>query len=138
MEKTQELKAKEHCVYALHYHLVLVTKFRRKALDADMLQRFREIAGRLCEQWGCKLTECNGEPDHVHLLIETEPKTALTKLVNNLKTVSSRLLRKEFARALARHYRKPVLWSPSYALITCGGAPLEIIQQYIENQRGAA
>lgn len=138
MMTKQELKSKEHCVYALHYHLVFVTKYRRRCLDAAMLARFREIAERLCVQWGCVLTECNGEPDHVHLLLETEPKTPLTKLVNNLKTVSSRLLRKEFAGPLAHFYRKPVLWSPSYAIITCGGAPLEIIKRYIENQKGAA
>lgn len=133
----QELKSKEHCVYALHYHLVLVTKYRRRCMDAAMLARFREIATRLCEQWGCELRECNGEPDHIHLLFETEPKTPLTKLVNNLKTVSSRLLRKEFAAHLSGFYRKPVLWSPSYAIISCGGAPLEIIKRYIENQKGA-
>jgi putative transposase len=54
-----------------------------------------------------------------------------------LKTVSSRLLRRDFGAHLARHYRKPVLWSPSYCLISCGGAPLEIIKQYIQNQAGA-
>lgn len=133
----QELKSKEHCVYALHYHLVFVTKYRRKCMDAAMLSRFHEIADRLCIQWGCSLRECNGEPDHVHLLLETEPKTPLTKLVNNLKTVSSRLLRKEFGKHLDRFYHKPVLWSPSYAIITCGGAPLDIIKQYIQNQAGA-
>lgn len=136
MEK-QELKSKEHCVYALHYHLVFVTKYRRRCLDAAMLAKFQEIAARLCEQWHCHLRECNGEADHVHLLLETEPTTPLTKLVNNLKTVSSRLLRKEFGNHLATIYRKPVLWSPSYAIITCGGAPLEIIRQYIQNQAGA-
>lgn len=133
----QELKSKEHCVYSLYYHLVLVTKYRKKCFNAAMLAQFHAIAERLCTQWGCLLRECNGEPDHVHLLIETEPKTPLTKLVNNLKTVSSRLLRKECSDHLAKYYRKPVLWSPSYALITCGGAPLEIIKRYIENQTGA-
>jgi putative transposase len=133
----QELKAKEHCVYRLHYHIVFVTKYRRKCLDAEMLAGFRAIAGRLCEQWHCTLVECNGEPDHVHLLMETEPATPLTRLINNMKTVSSRLLRRDHGAHLARFYRKPVLWSPSYCLITCGGAPLEIIKQYIQNQAGA-
>jgi hypothetical protein len=98
----------------------------------------RSLPGdRLCVQWRCQLLECNGEPDHVHLLVETEPTTPLTKLINNLKTVSSRLLRRDYGAHLARHYRKPVLWSPSYCLISCGGAPLDIIKHYIQNQAGA-
>jgi len=137
MEKRQELKTKEHCVYRLHYHLIFVTKYRRPCLDQAMLAAFQAIADRLCVQWRCQLLECNGEPDHVHLLVETEPTTPLTKLINNLKTVSSRLLRRDYDAHLARHYRKPVLWSPSYCLISCGGAPLEIIKQYIQNQAGA-
>ena len=137
MTQRQELRSKEHCVYRLHYHIVFVTKYRRKCLDAGMLESFKATSARLCRQWGCELIECNGEPDHVHLLIESEPATPLTKLINNLKTVSSRLLRRDYASRLARFYREPVLWSPSYCLITCGGAPLEIIKQYIENQAGA-
>jgi len=137
MATRQELSAKEHCVYRLNYHIVFVTKYRRKCLTADMLTNLGAIAARLCTQWRCRLIEFNGEPDHVHLLIETEPTTPLTKLINNLKTVSSRLLRRDFAAHLAKAYRNPVLWSPSYCLISCGGAPLEIIRQYIANQAGA-
>ena len=133
----QELNAKEHGVYRLRYHIVFVTKDRRKCFTAEMLKHFAAIAARLCEQWSCRLIESNGEPDHVHLLVETQPTTPLTKLINNLKTVSSRLLRRDFAAHLAKSYRKPVLWSPSYCLITCGGAPLAIIRQYIEHQAGA-
>jgi putative transposase len=88
-------------------------------------------------QWRCQLQECNGEPDHVHLLVEAEPTTPLTKLINNFQNVSSRLLRRDYGAHLARHYRKPALWSPSYCLISCGGAPLQIIKQYIRNQAGA-
>lgn len=134
---TQELRSKEHCVFRLHFHVVFVTKYRRKCLTGQMLEVFREIASRLCQQWGCHLIECNGEPDHVHLLLETTPTTPLTKLINNLKTVSSRLLRRDFGPRLAKTYRRPVLWSPSYCIISCGGAPLEIIRQYVEHQAGA-
>jgi len=73
----------------------------------------------------------------VHLLIETEPTTPLTKLSHNLKTVSSRLRRRDFGPQLARHYRQPVLWSPAYGLISCGGAPLAIIRPYLEKPAGA-
>ena len=123
-----------HCVYALHYHLVVVTKYRRRCLTPAMLERLREIATTRCEGWGGKLLELNGEPDHVHLLVSLPPNAELSRFVNNLKTTSSRLLRKEFAQDLHRVYRNPVLWSRSYCIVTCGGAPLSILRRYIERQ----
>lgn len=123
-----------HCVYALHYHLVMVTQYRRKCITTPMLARFREIAEARCEGWGGKLMEVNGEPDHVHLLVSLPPNLDLSRFVNNLKTTTSRLIRKEFADEVNRFYRKPVLWSRSYCAISCGGAPLSVIKQYIERQ----
>lgn len=135
---SQALKSREHCVYALSYHLVLVTKYRRRCLSGTMLDQARDIAARLCARWECELREANGEADHLHLLIETIPAVHPIRLVNTLKTVLSRLLRRDHAAHLARFYpRHPVLWSPSYCLITCGGAPLETIRQYIQNQAAA-
>lgn len=125
-----------HCVYALTYHLVLVTKYRRRCITEPMLERFRTIAAARCEGWGGRLLELNGEADHVHLLVELPPNLDLSRFVNNLKTTSSRLLRKDFATHLYQVYRKPVFWSRSYCIITCGGAPLSIIRQYIEQQAG--
>jgi putative transposase len=123
-----------HCVYALHYHLVLVTEYRRRCLTAPMLDRLREIAAARCEGWGGSLLEMNGEPDHAHLLVALPPNLDLSSFVNNLKTTTSRLVRKEFAEHLAPVYRKPVLWSRSYCIVSCGGAPLSIIKPYIEQQ----
>lgn len=123
-----------HCVYALRYRLVLVTKYRRRCLTAPMLTRMREIAAVRCEGWGGALVEMNGEPDHVHLLVSLPPNLELSGFVNNLKTTTSRLIRKEFATEINKVYRKPVLWSRSYCATTCGGAPLSIIKQYIESQ----
>jgi putative transposase len=101
-----------------------------------MLERLRSVFAKLCEQWDCELLECNGEPDHVHLLLSVNPKTAPSVLVNNFKTVSSRLIRKEFKARVDRFYRKPVFWSRSYCVISCGGAPLSVLKQYVENQAG--
>lgn len=123
-----------HCVYALHYHLVMVTKDRRKCLTAPMLARLRDIAEARCAGWGGKLMELNGEPDHVHLLVSLPPNLDLSRFVNNLKTTTSRLIRKEFADEVNHFYRQPVLWSRSYCAISCGGAPLSVIKQYIERQ----
>jgi putative transposase len=82
------------------------------------------------------LVECSGEDDHVHLLVEYPPKLTLSKLVNSLKGVSSRLLREDRPEITGRYF-KGVLWSPSYFAASCGGAPISIIRQYIEQQRSA-
>lgn len=123
-----------HCVYALQYHLVIVTKYRKKCLTAAMLREFEHQADERCQAWGGKLLQSNGESDHVHLLIELPPSAALADFVNALKTGTSRRLRSAFAQHLAAYYSKPTLWSRSYCVLSCGGAPLEIIKQYIRQQ----
>ena len=128
------LRAGAHSVYRLFYPIVLVTKFRRPALSRAMLQRVREQIARLCTGVGCTLLECHGEPDHVHLLVEASPCLAPRQLVNTLKTVPSRELRREFAGEFARYYGKPFLWSRSYCVVSCGGAPLTVLKRSIEQQ----
>ena len=137
MSPRQELKTLYHFVYNLQYHLVLVTKYRRKCITAPLLARLKEILAATTAKWGGELIECNGEADHVHLLISLSPTVQLSIFVNNVKTVSSRLIRKDFGRELARWYRQPVFWSRSYCIISCGGAPLSVLRQYIEQQQGA-
>lgn len=133
MHKT-DLNSLHHCVFNLNYHLIFVTKYRRQAINNQMLERLKEIFIATVEKWECELVEFNGESDHVHLLLSLNPKVCLSSFVGNLKTVSSRLIRKEFVEELYRIYWKPVFWSRSYCALTCGGAPLSIIKQYIENQ----
>lgn len=133
--KKQEINYLYHCVYNLHYHLVVVTKYRRKCITAAMLKRLKIICTELTEKWGCELVEFNGEADHLHLLLSLNPKVTPSIFVNNLKTVTSRLIRKEFGEHLKKTYWKdPVFWSRSYCILSCGGAPLSIIKQYIEQQ----
>lgn len=71
-------------------------------------------------------------PDHVHLLVEVDPQFGIHRLVKNIKGYTSRILRQEF---LTLRTRIPTLWTNSYCVITCGGAPLSVIKQYIENQK---
>lgn len=124
-----------HCVYFIHFHLVVVTKYRRKCITKPMLSRLEEIFKDTLTKWDCELVEFNGEADHLHILMSVNPKVQPSKLVNNLKTVSSRLIRRDFAEHLNRIYHgKPVFWSRSYCILACGGAPLSVIQQYIEQQ----
>ena len=130
----QELNSLFHCVYELKYHLVLVTKYRRRVINKAILKNLHEHFSRLLTKWECELLEFNGEADHVHLLIALNPKVQPSKLVNNLKTVTSRLIRKEFETHVSKFYWKPVFWSRSYCLLTVGGAPLSVLKQYIEQQ----
>jgi putative transposase len=136
--KRQELSSLHHCVFSLTYHLVLVTKYRRKVITKEMLTRLREIFDETLRKWDCELIEFNGEPDHVHLLLGATPNIQLSVLVNNLKTVSSRLIRRDFKKIIDKVYWKPVFWHRSYCIVTAGGAPLEVIRRYIEEQGALA
>ncbi len=131
----QVLNTLNHSVYSLQYHLVFATKYRRQCISPLMLERLKEIFQATVEKWHGELIEFNGESDHVHLLLSLNPKLRLSNFVNNMKTVSSRLIRKDFAEELREVYWKPVFWSGSYCILTCGGAPLSVIKQYIENQK---
>ncbi|MBA4503262.1 IS200/IS605 family transposase [Marinobacterium sp. 3-1745] len=124
-----------HSAYLLHAHIVFVTKYRRNVLGDLHLDAFKTSAAEVCAEFDAELRECDGESDHVHLLIEYNPKVQLTKLVNSLKAVTSRRLRNQFTDLRAA-YDKPVLWSRSYFVGSCGGAPLEVVAQYVRNQRG--
>jgi putative transposase len=130
----QQLQALNHCVFSLQFHLVLATKYRRKAITKEMLERLREIFGETLEKWRCELIEFNGEADHVHLLFQANPTVQLSKLINNLKTVSSRLIRRDFRGQLSRIYRTSVFWHRSYCLISSGRVTIEILRKYIEEQ----
>lgn len=134
MIDTNDFRRGRHCVFALHVHLVFVTKYRRKVLTETVRETLRDLCAKVCQDFEAVLVEANGEDDHVHLLIEYPPKVALSTLVNSLKGVSSRRLR-QLHPELAQRYYQGVLWSPSYFAASCGGAPLSIIKQYVENQR---
>jgi putative transposase len=115
----------------MHAHLVFVTKYRRGVFTDEHLSFMQPVLSDICADFGAALIEFNGEDDHVHLLIEYPPTVQLSKLVNSLKGVSSRRLRQRFRIRTHRDH----LWSPSYFAASCGGAPLSIIRQYVEQQR---
>lgn len=131
MSNSEDYRRGRHCVSKLYAHLVFVTKYRRGVFQKIHLEKLKTIFSDVCEQFEAKLVEFNGEDDHVHLLVEYPPKVAVSKLVNSLKGVSSRKLRQEFN--LKTH--KSHLWSPSYFVVSAGGAPLTVLKQYIESQR---
>ncbi|BAI81630.1 transposase, IS200 family (plasmid) [Deferribacter desulfuricans SSM1] len=134
MEKSSKIRTGRHCVFLLHVHLVFVTKYRKSVFQKKHLETLKEIFAKVCQDFEAELIELNGESDHVHLLVNYPPKVAVSKLVNSLKGVSSRKL-KQIHPELRQYYWKNALWSPSYFAGSCGGAPLEVIKQYIETQK---
>jgi putative transposase len=134
MTNTNDFRTSRHCVFKLHAHLVFVTKYRRGVLTDAAHETLRDILTKVCQDFEAVLVDTHGEDDHVHLLVEYPPKVALSTLVNSLKGVSSRRLRHQHPD-IAQRYYKGVLWSPSYFAASCGGAPLSIMRQYIEDQR---
>ncbi|WP_074861402.1 IS200/IS605 family transposase, partial [Ectopseudomonas oleovorans] len=92
-----QYKKSRHAAYLLHAHIVFVTKYRRKILADLHHQSFAVAARQVCHEADATLEECNGEADHVHLLVNYPPTVQLSKLINSLKAVTSRRLRQEFA-----------------------------------------
>ena len=135
MQKSKDLRRGRTCVFVLHVHLVFVTKFRRKVFTKEILVQTREIFKSVCKDFGAELVEFEGERDHVHLLVNYPPKFSISKLVNSLKGVSARLLRKKGYPTIVKYLWSGSLWSPSYFASSCGGAPISIIRQYIEGQK---
>jgi putative transposase len=133
MKKSMNTRHSRHCVFNLHVHLVFVTKYRKRAFSQAVLDDLRDIFTSVCTDFEATLVEFDGERDHVHLLVNYPPKVAISSLVNSLKGISSRLIRKK--RFLENVLWSDHLWSPSYFAGSCGGAPIEIIRQYIEQQQ---
>ena len=123
-------------VYKLTAHVVLVTKYRKKAISEKVLMRLKEIFTDTLVKWECDLVEFKGESDHVHLLIDYKPDISLSKLIANLKTVSSRLIRRDFPELASKYfYNKPYFWTGAYFVASCGGVTVSQLKKYVENQK---
>ncbi len=129
-------RTNRHSCYSLEYHLVLVTKYRHPVLIGKLRDRLIDITHSVIEKdWGCIVSSVNTDKDHIYILFEAKPQTQLSKLVNNYKTVSSRLLRKEFSEELKPYYWKPYFWSDSYFVCTVSDRTHDMVEYYIRNQR---
>jgi len=135
MEKTSDIRSGRHCIFNLHVHLVFVTKYRKGVFSMEILGELRNIFSSVCKDFEAELIEFDGESDHVHLLVNYPPKVSISSLVNSLKGVSSRLIRKRNYPSIQSKLWGNALWSPSYFAGSCGGAPISIIRQYIEQQQ---
>ena len=128
-----KLESNHHSVFLLWYHLVLVTKYRRRVLDDAIMERLKEIFLYIAPDYHITLQEWNHDADHVHILFRAHPKSEISKFINAYKSASSRLIKKEFPQIRQKLW-KEAFWSRSFCLLTAGGAPLEVIRRYIESQ----
>ena len=124
----------QHSVYLLYYHLVLVVKYRRKVFDEAVSLRAKEIFSYIAPSYGITLEEWNHDEDHVHVMFRAKPATEISRFINAYKSASSRLLKKEYPEIRNKLW-KEYFWSRSFCLITAGGAPIEVIREYIERKK---
>lgn len=122
-----------HSAHLLHVHIVFVIKYRRRVLTGLLLTELEEIFRRKLEDHGATLDEFNGEPDHVHLLITYPPALSVGDMARYLKGGSSFQLRKNHPH-LRRYPHRAALWTAAYLAASAGGAPLAVIQRYIQDQ----
>jgi putative transposase len=127
-----DYKSKSNIVYSCKYHVVWCPKYRRKVLVGEVESRFKEIIIQACAEVRVDIIEMEVMPDHVHLLLEVDPQYGIHRVVKMLKGRTSKILRSEFKSIKSR---LPSLWTNSYFVSTVGGAPLEVIKQYIEQQK---
>lgn len=121
-------------VHNLHAHLVFTPKYRRDVFTDEMLTACEGYMSKVCEDYRAELSEFNGEADHIHLLIQYPPTLRLSDLVRSLKGASARRLRNDFGDHVSQHLWGEHFWSPSYFVGSVGGAPLEVVKDYIEDQ----
>lgn len=126
------VKSHYHCLYRVNYHLVLLTKNKKDCLIGELPSRLEEIINNLCDKAGIKVLEFTCHPNHVQLLLEAHPNVMPSRFINNLKTVTSRLMRKEFDSELSKHYSENVLWARGYCLLSAGVDERSAIERYID------
>ena len=128
-----KLDNNNHSVFSMYYHLVLVTKYRRKVINDSISNRLREIFDYIAVNYNISVVEWNDNQDHVHILFKAQPNSELSKFINAYKSASSRLIKKEYPEIKEKLW-KEYFWSRSFCLITTGGVTIDVIKQYIESQ----
>ncbi len=105
-------------------------------MSKPILTRLEEIFDETLKKWDCQQIEFNGESDYVHLIIDYKPDIELSKLIANLKTVSSRLIRKENPQLSQKYFDgKPYFWTGAYFVASCGGVTIDDLKKYVQNQQ---
>ena len=135
MGNDNDIRHGRHCIFLMHVDLVFVTKHHREVFTKESLDDPRPMFASMCANFEAEMLEFDGEDEHVHFLVNYPPKVSVSNLVNSLKGVSSRMIRKKNYSSIRKKLRGGGLWSPSYFAGSCGGALIAVIRQYIEQQQ---
>ena len=133
VDSMRKLDNNAHSVFLLYYHLIMVVKYRRKVIDDPISERAKEIFEYIAPNYGITLEEWNHDQDNVHVMFRAQPKSEISRFINAYKSASSRLIKKEHPQIREKLW-KEAFWSQSFCLLTAGGAPIEVIREYIESQ----
>lgn len=139
-QMTNQYRKGAHCVYSIQLHTYFVTAYRRKVLSGQMIEKFKDVAAKVLIKNKSWLLECEGEPDHIHLLIDLHPANNISTLLGSIKSATSRVLRKEFESDLKPYFKnwKKGLWGDQLYIRSAGGAPLKVLEEYIQaHKRGS-
>ncbi len=131
--KKVKYKSNNNIVYSCKYHIIWCSKYRRKVLVGEVEKRLKEIIIQVANEMNVEILEMETDKDHIYILADIDPSFGVMKFIHTAKGRSSRILRDEFAFFLKS--RLPTLWTNSCFISSVGGAPLEVIKQYIENQQ---
>lgn len=134
MEKQDGYWLGAHACFLLEYHLVLVTKYRAKALIGEPAESMKQDIEELMKDKGCVINEISVQPDHVHILFEAPPWIQISGLVNVVKSTTARRAKKKFPEHYKRFFWKPVFWTDSYFVATVSGRSNAAVSAYIRNQ----
>ena len=128
-----ELDNNNHSVFSMYYHLILVVKYRRKVFDDSISDYAKSVFEKIAPSYNISLLEWNHDVDHVHIMFKAQPNSELSKFINAYKSASSRLIKKDYPEIREKLWEE-YFWSQSFCLLTTGGAPIEVIKNYIETQ----
>ena len=128
-----KLDNNNHSVFAMYYHLILVVKYRRKVFDDSISDYAKSVFEKMAPSYNISLLEWNHDVDHVHIMFKAQPNSELSKFINAYKSASSRLIKKDYPEIREKLWEE-YFWSQSFCLLTTGGAPIEVIKNYIETQ----
>jgi len=130
-----KLDSNNHSVFLLHYHLVLVVKYRREVFTDEISDFAKDMFIEIGKKYNITLTEWNHDKDHIHILFKAHPNSELSKFINAYKSASSRLIKKNFPHIRKRLW-KEMFWSRSFCLLTTGGAPIAVIKNTLKIKVG--
>ena len=127
-----KLHKSAHSVYSIYLHIYFVTKKRRKAISDEIAVRMREVISNICIKNKSELSEFGAEENHVHLIVDLHPDNNISQFIGSLKSATSRMVRSEFAQQYCYWYPEgKVFWGRQKFAVSCGGAPLEIVKNYV-------